>query len=249
MRSPHYQEPTIWCNKPNSRTQPCVRIQEYSSRALVAGRESEVPKLFGLAFGTPYLDLLEFSLGEEISVLEIWWPGDKPVLVALFPFSAESTVRASWSSRIEELSPQWARTVCDDDMAVVMDFCVISPLWRGSAIPCFRVAALELASQGFRYAFTEVQWLRQLVLWMRAGWRLTCPNNHDPKAKLRKVGKSVRSGHGACGLLDSGERFIYHDEPVYAGGRLRWNVVLATTMVLVQRLAAQDASAGLSVPR
>lgn len=212
-----------------------TRTSRYASRELVAGINGELPRLFGRSFDSRYLGLIEESLGHHVSILELWRFEPAPVLVAAFPFSCEEPILSSWASRTKDVSSGWSQAILEEG-AVILDFCVISPLWRGRALSCFSFAASKLAERGFRLAITEVQWLRQLALWLRGGWQPMSAIRSSQLRKLPTVGRAIRSARIEPNLLEFGERVIYLDSPASRSDRKNWNVVLPEPVFLVRAL-------------
>jgi hypothetical protein len=213
-----------------------VRIETTSLAALLTG-DTEADRLFRHAFGALHGPAVLALFGEEFQQIEVLERRQGPP-AALFLFTNSAGARSRWAARWGPALLAWADRLASPE-TVLMDFAAIAPPFRGWMPVCFRKAAGELHARGFRHAFTETQWLRQLLLWRRLGWRPCAGPHAGLRERASLLLRGLRSGEPVDFLLGPGESVFLHQEPYYE--RRRWNVVLASPVVLDFDLAALTA--------
>lgn len=206
-----------------------VELVEMESERLFAGKD-DISRQFLLSFGSAYSSLFTRNLGDRVHIAAVRPSDDPGELAAIFPFAFDARTREAWSERAAACSPSWARRIHEDKGIVLMDFSSVSPHWRGHAVACFRTVASALANNGFSLGITEVQWLRQLILWQRNGWKTI----HEPVIDLTEIYFTIRtallSRNDPQSNLPEGMKFIWHQEAFY--DRPAWNVVLEEPVYL-----------------
>ena len=223
---------SLVCSKSDTASPLKVRIRATSVVELLRGH-TESDQLFNLAYGAPYGRLVEQSLGQSFNIMEVTSNTTKRCLAAIFPFNDSPNVCSRWAEQIEPYNLPLAMSL-RSGQAVVMDFSAVAPQWRGRMALCFRRVARELVSDGFIFALTEVQWLRQLIFWCHVGWRILTPLCFNPMVRCHDVKHALQRNQSPEELLGPGETFIWHQEPYYKDPQ--WNVVLPMPVFLAYNL-------------
>lgn len=206
-----------------------IRIIPYSSAELFSKRD-RIGEQFDLSFGASYYSLFIQSLGVSFSIAMVVPTAAQDQLAAIFPFSHLNEIKQHWASSIRSFSEEWANKLIDRRDIVVMDFSSVSPVWRGYAPSCFKSVGNTLYHNGYSIGITEVQWLRQAILWLRNGWKPVAPIDQNLKMLYLNISNSIKDQKSPQPWLEEGQEFIWHHESFYEG--LQWNVVLQKPLYL-----------------
>lgn len=206
-----------------------VVINRYSLDEITTG-QSDVSYQFNISFGPSYYKLLFNTLGKSFQVAEVRPANNDKILAAIFPFTVEHDIKCEWAKKIGLHASNWANLIESRNDVAVMDFSSVAPDFKGNAADCFRAVAQKINLKGFSYGITEVQWLRQLILWLRKDWNNITPLPENMHSLYHDVTFLLKNKKDPKSILKDGQRLIWQNEPIY--NKPKWNVVLEQSVYL-----------------
>jgi len=206
-----------------------VKISRYRIEEMIDGK-NDISNQFNISFGPPYYSLLYKTLGRKFKLAEVRPKSNNNILAAVFPFSENKTIKSQWANNIRSYDSEWANLIDSSRDIVVMDFSSVAPDFKGCAGDCFRAVAKKLKLYGFRYGITEVQWLRQLILWLRKDWINITPVPGNLNKLYHDVNLAMKQNKNPGPLLEEGQKLIWQYEPIY--DKPKWNIELAQSVYL-----------------
>jgi hypothetical protein len=207
-----------------------VVINCYSFEDLVFG-SSDVSAQFNIGFGASYYHLLYQALGDYFQVAEVRSLNKENELAAIFPFSERQHIRSAWALKISRYAPEWAKLIESGKDVAIMNFSSVNPLYKGHAAVCFQAVADALLMNGYNYGITEVQWLKQLLLWQRKGWKNITPVPENMELLYMHVSRHIKNNDNLSSFLTEGQKLIWHHEQIYS--KPKWNLILDQPIFLI----------------